>query len=49
MATAAPPVTHDGHVITQTHADVTRDVVATLEPRQPRLRPRCCSAPWGCS
>src|ERR671918_66990 len=32
MATAAPPhaVAHDGHVITQTHADVTRDVIGTL-------------------
>src|ERR671923_2702900 len=34
MATVAPPhpVTDDGHVITQTHADVTRDVVGTLAP-----------------
>jgi hypothetical protein len=34
MATVAPPPTasHEGHVITQTHADVTRDVVGTLAP-----------------
>jgi hypothetical protein len=34
MTTAAPPhgVAHDGHLITQTHADVTRDVVGTLAP-----------------
>jgi len=32
MAAVAPPhpAGHDGHVITQTHADVTRDVVGTL-------------------
>jgi Ni/Fe-hydrogenase subunit HybB-like protein len=32
MAAVMPPhpVGHDGHVITQTHADVTRDVVGTL-------------------
>ena len=37
MAVVAPPAGHhDGPVITQTHADVTRDVVATLEPREPR-------------
>ena len=34
MAAVVPPhpVTHDGPVITQTHADVTRDVVGTLSP-----------------
>jgi Ni/Fe-hydrogenase subunit HybB-like protein len=34
MAAVAPPhpVGHDGHLITQTHADVTRDVVGTLAP-----------------
>ena len=34
MAVVAPPrpVEHGGLVINQTHADVTRDVVATLGP-----------------
>src|SRR4051812_9929169 len=33
MAVVAPPAGHhDGPVITQTHADVTRDVVGTLSP-----------------
>ena len=34
MAVVAPPRSggHDGLVITQTHADVTRDVVGTLSP-----------------
>ena len=47
MATAAHSARrHDGHVITQTHADVTRDVVATLARRQPRATSCCCSASW---
>ncbi len=38
MAAVAPPsrATRPELVINQTHADVTRDVVATLEPAEPR-------------
>ena len=32
MAVATHPVAHEGHALNQTHADVTRDVVATLGP-----------------
>src|SRR4051794_1083364 len=32
MAVATHPVAHDGHAMTQSHSDVTRDVVATLGP-----------------
>jgi hypothetical protein len=32
MAAATHPVAHDGHSMTQSHADITRDVVATLGP-----------------
>ena len=45
MAVVAPPhpAEHGGFAITQTHADVTRDVVATLEQAVARLRAaRCC-------
>ena len=32
MAATTHPVAHDGHSMTQSHADITRDVVATLGP-----------------
>ncbi|MDP9224961.1 MAG: polysulfide reductase NrfD, partial [Actinomycetota bacterium] len=32
MAVVTHPVAHDGHSMTQSHADITRDVVATLGP-----------------
>ncbi len=50
MAAVAPPhpVEHGGHVITQTHADVTRDVVATLS-APTRGYACCCSGRCRCS
>ena len=32
MAVVTHPVAHDGHTMTQSHAEITRDVVATLGP-----------------